>query len=53
MKHPCTASWVCMRTEVHNGVTKQSSDVNKLIWNVRDIIADLSLFYHLTSGDLI
>jgi fumarylpyruvate hydrolase len=36
-----------------NGVTKQSSDVNKLIWNVREIIADLSLFYHLTSGDLI
>jgi len=36
-----------------NGVTKQSSDVNKLIWNVREIIADLSLFYNLTSGDLI
>jgi fumarylpyruvate hydrolase len=36
-----------------NGVTKQSSDVNKLIWNVREIISDLSLFYHLTSGDLI
>jgi len=36
-----------------NGVTKQSSDVNKLIWNVREIIADLSLFYHLEPGDLI
>ena len=36
-----------------NGVTKQSSDVNKLIWNVREIIADLSLFYHLQPGDLI
>ena len=36
-----------------NGVTKQSSDVNKLIWNVREIIADLSLFYHLKAGDLI
>jgi fumarylpyruvate hydrolase len=34
-------------------VTKQSSDVNKLIWNVREIIADLSLFYHLQPGDLI
>ena len=36
-----------------NGVTKQSSDVDKLIWNVREIIADLSLFYHLQPGDLI
>jgi fumarylpyruvate hydrolase len=36
-----------------NGQTKQSSDVNKLIWNVREIIADLSLFYHLQPGDLI
>ena len=36
-----------------NGQTKQSSDVNKLIWNVREIIADLSLFYHLQAGDLI
>jgi len=36
-----------------NGQTKQSSNVNKLIWNVREIIADLSLFYHLQPGDLI
>ena len=36
-----------------NGATKQSSDVNKLIWNIREIIADLSLFYHLQPGDLI
>jgi fumarylpyruvate hydrolase len=36
-----------------NSETKQSSDVNKLIWNVREIIADLSLFYHLLPGDLI
>ncbi len=36
-----------------NGVTKQSSNVDKLIWNVREIIADLSLFYHLQPGDLI
>ena len=36
-----------------NGDTKQASDVNKLIWNVREIIADLSLFYHLQPGDLI
>ena len=36
-----------------NGQTKQSSDVNKLIWNIREIIADLSLFYHLQPGDLV
>lgn len=36
-----------------NGDTRQSSDVSKLIWNVREIIADLSLFYHLQPGDLI
>jgi fumarylpyruvate hydrolase len=36
-----------------NGQTKQSSNVDKLIWNVRELIADLSLFYHLQPGDLI
>ncbi|UJW80035.1 fumarylacetoacetate hydrolase family protein [Hydrogenophaga sp. SL48] len=36
-----------------NGATKQSSDVDKLIWNIREIIADLSQFYHLQPGDLI
>ncbi|MGL1833841.1 fumarylacetoacetate hydrolase family protein [Rhodocyclaceae bacterium SMB388] len=36
-----------------NGETKQSSDLSKLIWNVREIIADLSKFYHLEPGDLI
>lgn len=36
-----------------NGVTRQSSDVDKLIWNIREIIADLSQFYHLQPGDLI
>ncbi len=36
-----------------NGQVKQQSNVNKLIWNIREIIADLSLFYHLQPGDLI
>jgi fumarylpyruvate hydrolase len=36
-----------------NGTTKQSSDVDKLIWNIREIIADLSTYYHLQPGDLI
>ncbi|MFM2187624.1 MAG: hypothetical protein RIR43_2196 [Pseudomonadota bacterium] len=36
-----------------NGQTQQHSDVSKLIWNIREIIADLSLHYHLQPGDLI
>ncbi len=36
-----------------NGAVKQKSDLGNLIWNVREIIADLSLFYHLSPGDLI
>lgn len=36
-----------------NGQTKQQSDIGKLIWNIRELIADLSLFYHLQPGDLI
>ncbi len=36
-----------------NGETKQKSNLDKLIWNIREIIADLSLFYHLQPGDLI
>jgi fumarylpyruvate hydrolase len=36
-----------------NGVVKQSSDLNRLIWSVREIIAHLSKFYHLEPGDLI
>lgn len=36
-----------------NGETKQTSDLSMLIWNVHEIIADLSKFYHLEPGDLI
>ena len=36
-----------------NGVTRQKSDLSMLIWNVREVIADLSQFYHLQPGDLI
>ncbi|HKW82896.1 MAG TPA: fumarylacetoacetate hydrolase family protein [Burkholderiaceae bacterium] len=36
-----------------NGQVRQQSDVNMLIWNIREIIADLSRFYHLQTGDLI
>ena len=36
-----------------NGQPRQASNVDKLIWNIRELIADLSTFYHLQAGDLI
>ncbi|PSJ45654.1 fumarylacetoacetase [Zobellella endophytica] len=36
-----------------NGEVRQHSDLTKLIWNVPEIIAHLSRFYHLQPGDLI
>lgn len=36
-----------------NGEVKQDSNVSKLIWNIREIIADLSKFYHFQPGDVI
>ena len=36
-----------------NGKERQKSDLDKLIWNVPELIADLSKFYHLQLGDLI
>ncbi len=36
-----------------NGVTKQNSDISKLIWSVAECIAHLSTFDELTEGDLI
>jgi fumarylpyruvate hydrolase len=36
-----------------NGQPRQRSDISRLIWNVRELIADLSLFYHLQPGDLV
>jgi fumarylpyruvate hydrolase len=36
-----------------NGQPRQKSGLNKLIWNIRELIADLSKFYHLQPGDLI
>jgi fumarylpyruvate hydrolase len=36
-----------------NGQQRQKSDIDKLIWNIPELIADLSLFYHLQPGDLI
>src|SRR5437899_9680654 len=36
-----------------NGQPRQKSDLSMLIWNIRELIADLSKFYHLQPGDLI
>jgi fumarylpyruvate hydrolase len=36
-----------------NGEVRQKSDLSMLIWNIRELIADLSKFYHLQPGDLI
>ncbi len=36
-----------------NGQTRQKSDIDKLIWNIPELIADLSQYYHLQPGDLI
>jgi len=36
-----------------NGETKQSSNIDKLIWNIPELLADLSRFYHLQPGDLL
>ena len=36
-----------------NGQVRQKSDIDKLIWNIPELLADLSKFYHLQPGDLI
>jgi len=36
-----------------NGAVRQRSDLSNMIWGVREIVSDLSLFYHLAPGDLI
>lgn len=36
-----------------NGAVKQRSDLAQMIWNVNELIADLSQYYHLDAGDLI
>lgn len=36
-----------------NGEFRQQADVSELIWNVREIVAELSTFFELAPGDLI
>ena len=36
-----------------NGSMRQQSDISEMTWGVRDLVAELSTFYHLLPGDLI
>lgn len=36
-----------------DGATRQDSDLSNMIWNVRQLIADLSRLYRLRAGDLL
>ena len=36
-----------------DGQVRQKSDLSKLIWNISELLADLSKFYHLQPGDLV
>ncbi len=36
-----------------NGALRQSSDIDRLVWSVPEIVSHLSGFYHLQPGDLI
>ncbi|RYY92481.1 MAG: FAA hydrolase family protein, partial [Comamonadaceae bacterium] len=36
-----------------NGQQKQKSDLDKLIWDIPELIEDLSRYYHLVPGDVI
>ena len=36
-----------------NGHPKQTADLSQLIWNIPELLADLSQYYHLQPGDLI
>jgi fumarylpyruvate hydrolase len=36
-----------------NGEPRQNADIAQLIWNIPELLADLSQFYHLAPGDLI
>ena len=40
-------------TLIVNGAPRQQSEINKMTWNVHEIIAQLSQFYALQPGDLI
>lgn len=54
--HPASAVGHKMKGRIHlkvNGVVRQSGDLAQMIWNVPEIVAQLSRSYHLLPGDLI
>jgi fumarylpyruvate hydrolase len=54
--HPASAVGHKMAGRIRlgvNGVVRQSGDLAQMIWNVPEIIAQLSKSYHLLPGDLI
>jgi fumarylpyruvate hydrolase len=36
-----------------NGISRQKSDIRKMIWNVAEVIVSLSKYYTINAGDLI
>jgi fumarylpyruvate hydrolase len=54
--HPATATGHFTKGAIWlkvNGETKQSSDLNKMIWSVAEQVAHLSTFYELFPGDIV
>ena len=54
--HPVAETNLLTNAEIYlavNGVTRQKSDISKMIWNVAEIIESLSKYYMLNAGDLI
>lgn len=47
---PLTGGLIELR---RNGETVQHADLSHMIWNVCELIADLSTYYHLQAGDLL
>ena len=54
--HPVSETGDVSKGEIRldvNGISRQKSDIEKLIWNVAEVIEHLSKYYELRLGDLI
>lgn len=54
--HPVAETGLITHSAIHlnvNGVCRQKSDLDKMMWNVAEVIEHLSQFYTLRAGDLI
>jgi fumarylpyruvate hydrolase len=54
--HPVTETGLMQQGRISltvNGVSRQNSDISKLIWNVAETIEHLSRYFELQAGDLI